>query len=100
MGGLLRLLDELYATLVVRPRHSDAFAQHQLWRYAADFKTNAGKQLGIKLTRRAPGVGDPEVYFDPGGRDEGGQAFDGSPWERAGKMTGSADVGPEWRPHI
>ena len=24
-----------------------------------------GKQLGIKLTRRAPGVGDLEVYFDP-----------------------------------
>jgi small GTP-binding protein len=57
-------LDELYATLVVRLHHSDAFAQDELWRYAADFKTNAGKQLGIKLTRRAPGVGDLEVYFD------------------------------------
>lgn len=57
-------LDELYATLVVRLHHSDAFAQDALWRYAADFKTNAGKQLGIKLTRRAPGVGDLEVYFD------------------------------------
>lgn len=58
-------LDELYATLVVRLHHSDAFQQDELWRYAADFKTNAGKQLGIKLTRRAPGVGDLEVYFDP-----------------------------------
>lgn len=58
-------LDELYATLVVRLHHSDAFEQDKLWRYAADFKTNAGKQLGIKLTRRAPGVGDLEVYFDP-----------------------------------
>ena len=58
-------LDEIYATLVVRLHHSDAFAQDELWRYAADFKTNAGKQLGIKLTRRAPGVGDLEVYFDP-----------------------------------
>lgn len=57
-------LDELYATLVVRLHHSDAFQQDELWRYAADFKTNAGKQLGIKLTRRAPGVGDLEVYFD------------------------------------
>lgn len=57
-------LDEIYATLVVRLHHSDAFAQDELWRYAADFKTNAGKQLGIKLTRRAPGVGDLEVYFD------------------------------------
>lgn len=58
-------LDELYATLVVRLHHSEAFQQDELWRYAADFKTNAGKQLGIKLTRRAPGVGDLEVYFDP-----------------------------------
>lgn len=33
-------------------------------RYAADFKTNAGKQLGIKLTRHAPGVGDFKVHFD------------------------------------
>lgn len=58
-------LDELYATLVVRLHHSETFQQDELWRYAADFKTNAGKQLGIKLTRRAPGVGDLEVYFDP-----------------------------------
>ena len=58
-------LDELYATLVVRLHHSEAFQQDELWRYAADFKTNAGKQLGIKLTRSAPGVGDLEVYFDP-----------------------------------
>ena len=48
-----------------RPHHRDAFEQDELWRYAADFKTHAGKQLGIKLTRRAPGVGDLEVYFDP-----------------------------------
>lgn len=57
-------LDEIYATLVVRLNHSDAFQQDELWRYAADFKTNAGKQLGIKLTRRAPGAGELEVYFD------------------------------------
>ena len=58
-------LDEIYATLVVRLHHSEAFEQDQLWRYGADFKTNTGKQLGVKLTRRAPGVGDLEVYFDP-----------------------------------
>ena len=40
-------LDEIYATVVVRLHHSDAFEQDELWRYAADFKTNAGKQLGI-----------------------------------------------------
>ena len=58
-------LDDVYSTLVVRLHHSDAFEQDQLWRYAADFKTNTGKQLGVKLNRRAPGVGDLEVYFDP-----------------------------------
>lgn len=53
-------------------RDSDAFEQGELWRFAADFKTNAGKQLDIKLTLRALGVGELEVYFDPavdGGED-------------------------------
>jgi hypothetical protein len=59
------LLDEIYATLVVRLHHTEPFQQDQLWRYAADFKTNTGKQLGVKLTRRAPGLGELEVYFDP-----------------------------------
>jgi len=58
-------LDEIYATLIVRLHHSEAFDHDQLWRYAADFKTNSGKQLGVKLNRRAPGVGELEVYFDP-----------------------------------
>jgi small GTP-binding protein len=58
-------LDEIYATLVVRLHHSDAFEQDQLWRFAADFKTKTGKRLGIKLRRSAPGVGDLDVYFDP-----------------------------------
>ncbi len=58
-------LDEIYATLVVRLHHIQPFQQNHLWRYAADFKTNTGKQLGVKLTRRALGVGELEVYFDP-----------------------------------
>jgi hypothetical protein len=58
-------LDDVYSTLVVRLHHSDAFEQDQLWRYAADFKTNTGKQLGVKLNRRAPGVGELDVFFDP-----------------------------------
>lgn len=49
-------LDEIYATLVVRLHHTEPFQQDQLWCYASDFKTNTGKQLGVKLTRRAPGV--------------------------------------------
>ena len=58
-------LDDVYATLVVRLHHTKPFQQDQLWRYAADFKTLTGKQLGVKLTRRAEGAGELEVYFDP-----------------------------------
>jgi len=58
-------LDDIYATLVVRLHHTEPFDQYKLWRYAADFKTLDGKQLGVKLTRRAEGAGELEVYFDP-----------------------------------
>jgi hypothetical protein len=58
-------LDDVYATLVVRLTHTKAFRQEKLWRYAADFQTLTGKQLGVKLTRRAEGAGDLEIYFDP-----------------------------------
>lgn len=58
-------LDDIYATLVVRLHHTTPFVQDQLWRYAADFRTLTGRQLGVKLTRRAEGAGELEVYFDP-----------------------------------
>ena len=58
-------LDDIYATLVVRLHHTEPFQQDQLWRYAADFKTSRGKQLGVKLTRRAEGAGELDVYFEP-----------------------------------
>jgi small GTP-binding protein len=58
-------LDDIYATLVVRLHHTKPFQQDQLWRYAADFKTLTGRQLGVKLTRRAEGAGELEVYFEP-----------------------------------
>jgi small GTP-binding protein len=57
-------LDDIYATLVVRLHHTKPFQQDQLWRYAADFKTLTGKKLGVKLVRRAEGVGELQVYFD------------------------------------
>jgi small GTP-binding protein len=57
-------IDEIYATLVVRLHHVAPFVRDKLWRYAADFKTLSNRQLGIKLTRRADGVGELEVYFD------------------------------------
>jgi DNA-directed RNA polymerase subunit RPC12/RpoP len=58
-------LDDIYSTLVVRLHHTQSFQQDQLWRYAADFKTLTGKQLGVKLNRRGEGAGELEVYFDP-----------------------------------
>ena len=58
-------LDDIYATLVVRLHHTKSFKQDGLWRYAADFKTLTGKQMGVKLTRRTEGAGELEVYFDP-----------------------------------
>src|SRR5262249_26981060 len=58
-------LDDIYATLVVRLHHTTPFEQNQLWRYAADFTSLTGKSLGVKLTRRAQGVGELDVYFDP-----------------------------------
>lgn len=58
-------LDDIYATLVVRLHHTQPFEGDELWRYAADFRTLTGKQLGVKLTRLAEGAGELEVYFDP-----------------------------------
>jgi Domain of unknown function (DUF4365) len=58
-------LDDIYATLVVRLHCTELFDQDKLWRYAAEFKTMTGRRLGIKLTRRAEGLGELEVYFDP-----------------------------------
>ncbi len=58
-------LDDIYATLVVRLHHTRPFQQDKLWRYAADFKTLTGKQLGMKLNRRGEGAAELEVYFDP-----------------------------------
>jgi small GTP-binding protein len=59
-------LDEIYATLVVLLYHAAAVEQDQLWRFAADFKTPAGKRLGLKMTKKAEGAAELEVYFEPG----------------------------------
>jgi len=58
-------LDDIYATLVVRLHHTQPFDRDQLWLDAADFKTMTHRRLGVKLTRRAHGAGELEVYFDP-----------------------------------
>jgi hypothetical protein len=58
-------LDDIYATLVVRLHHAQTIKNDELWRYAADFKTLTGKQVGVKLTRLSEGAGELDVYFDP-----------------------------------
>ncbi len=58
-------LDDIYATLVVRLHHARTIKNDELWRYAADFRTLTGKQLGVKLTRLGEGAGELDVYFDP-----------------------------------
>lgn len=58
-------VDDIYATLVVRLHHTEAFETDQLWKFAADFKTQTGKDLGLKLTREPEGTALLEVYFNP-----------------------------------
>jgi hypothetical protein len=56
--------DDIYTTLVVRLHYSEAFESGQLWRFAADFKTQTGKGLGFKLTPEVEGASRLDVYFD------------------------------------
>ena len=59
-------LDEIYATLVVRLHHTQTFEKDQLWRFAADFKTLAGKRAGLKMTKLNEGAAEITVYFEAG----------------------------------
>ena len=56
--------------MVVRLHHTLAFDTDQLWRFAADFKTPAGKRLGLKMTKRGEGAAELVVYFEPGIPDD------------------------------
>lgn len=58
-------VEDLYATLVVRLHRTEAFEADALWKDAADFKTQTGQGLGLKLTREAEGAARLEVYFNP-----------------------------------
>ncbi|HMV84894.1 MAG TPA: TIR domain-containing protein [Blastocatellia bacterium] len=59
------MVDEIYATLVVRLHHTLAFDKDLLWRFAADFRTLAGKRVGLKLMRRPEGAAEITVYCEP-----------------------------------
>ena len=62
MGDLLHCeLTSFHVEFATLP----SFRHDRLWRYAADFRTLTGKKLGVKLTRRAEGDGELELYFDP-----------------------------------
>ena len=60
------MLDEIYATLVVRLHYTTQFEKDQLWRFAADFKTLTNQRVGLKMTRKAEGAGEITVYCAPG----------------------------------
>jgi small GTP-binding protein len=62
--GFAGLLDEAYATLVVRLHHTDLVDKKNLWLDAADFVTAGGKTLGLKMTRLGDGRAEITVYAD------------------------------------
>jgi hypothetical protein len=49
---------------VVRLHHTETFESDQLWKDAADLKTQTGQGLGIKLVREMEGVARLEIYFN------------------------------------
>src|SRR6185503_6740368 len=63
-------LDEIYSTLVVRLHHTSAFNKKQLWKYAADFETQEGKRVGLKMTKKQEGSAEITAYFEPGIPDD------------------------------
>jgi small GTP-binding protein len=58
-------LDEVYATLIVKLHNTTAFEKDQLWRFAADFRTQQGQRLGIKMLKRAEGAAELTIYCEP-----------------------------------
>ena len=58
------MLDEIYATLIVRLHYTTPFVKDQLWRYAADFKTEGGRRIGLKMTKKAEGTAEITIYLD------------------------------------
>ncbi len=61
------MLDEIYATLVVKLRHTAAFDTDEkwLWRFAADFRTQAGRRVGFYMIKKAEGAAELTVYCEP-----------------------------------
>jgi len=64
--GFSGTLDEIYSTLVVRLHYTNDFEMDQLWRYAADFITLAGKRVGLQMTKKKDTAAEMQVYFEAG----------------------------------
>lgn len=59
------VVDEVYATLVVRLDHTNTFRRKNVWQDAAEFASSSGGLIGIKLTRNVPGAAAiVEIYGD------------------------------------
>lgn len=61
------VVDEVYATLVVRLDHTRVFRRSRLWQDAAEFSTDSDAKIGIKLARSSAGTRPSiEIYCEPG----------------------------------
>lgn len=59
------MLDEIYATLIVRLHLSSTFDTDKLWRFAADFKTPTEQRLGLIMDKKQEGNAEITVFFEP-----------------------------------
>lgn len=57
-------VDDIYATLIVRLHHSHFIKPGKLWRYAADFRAENGRELGLKMIPRSGGRGELQLFID------------------------------------
>lgn len=62
--GFSGVLDEIYATLVVRLHYTNDFQKDQLWKYAADFKTLGERRVGLQMIKKGEAAAEIQVYFD------------------------------------
>jgi len=68
--GFAGPLDEIYATLVVKLSYSGGFVKDQLWKDAADLRTQGGKRVGLALRRKVEGSAELVIYFEQGVPDD------------------------------
>ncbi|MBF0384214.1 MAG: DUF4365 domain-containing protein, partial [Magnetococcales bacterium] len=62
--GFNGILDEIYASLVVRLHHVDGYSAVELWKDAADFTTPSGNRAGLAMTRYKKEQAELKIYFE------------------------------------